>query len=89
MIIQLLPKNKITEFCIYDAKYIYPKDINMTVSEYNKWVLNEIHNFSKHELYKTYVFDRVLYWKLENCHNVVIKRDKKWFKKNYPKFKNV
>ena len=35
-IIQLLPKNKITEFCLFDAKYIYPPSINMTLFEYDQ-----------------------------------------------------
>jgi len=88
-IIQLLPKDKIKEFCLFDAKYIYPNDIDMSFYEYDQWVLNEITNLhQKHSnLMKNYVFDRVLYWRLTICHNVKIKRDKKWFNDKLPTFK--
>lgn len=88
-IIQLLPKNKITRFCLFDAKYIYPPDINMSLFEYDQWVLDELTNLnSKHpKLMYNYVFDRVLYWKLTLCHNVVVKRDHGWFKKVLPEFR--
>lgn len=90
-IIQLLPKNKINGFCLFDAKYIYPDDIDLTSFEYDKWLLDEITNLhTKYpDLMDDYVFDRVLYWKLVECHNVVIKRDKEWFQKNIPKYKDV
>ena len=90
-IIQLLPKNKINEFCLFDAKYIYPPDINITLFEYDKWIIDTISQFYKkyYPIMKDYVFDRVLYWKLVNSHNVVIKRDKEWFKSVQPKFENV
>ena len=73
------------------AKYIYPDDINMSVHEYDSWVLDVIDKLrTKYKDVSTnYVFDRILYWKLENSHNVVIKRDKEWFAKSLPKFKGV
>lgn len=90
-IIQLLPKSKITRFCLFDAKYIYPENIDMTLFEYDKWLLDEITNLNRKypDLMKDYVFDRVLYWKLTVCHNVTIERDKNWFKSNYIKFKDL
>jgi putative phage-type endonuclease len=90
-IIQLLPKNKINEFCLFDAKYIYPPDINMSLYEYDKWIIDTITQFygKYYPLMKNYVFDRVLYWKLENSHNVIIPRDKKWFKKVHPQFDSL
>lgn len=90
-IIQLLPKDKITKFCLFDAKYIYPKNIDMTQFEYDQWILDEIPNLYKKypKLMKDYVFDRILYWKLTVCHNVKIPRNKEWFKANYPKYKEV
>jgi hypothetical protein len=90
-IIQLLPKNKITQFCLFDAKYIYPKNINMNQYEYDQWLLDEITNLYKNhsDLMKDYVFDRVLYWKITVCHNVKIKRDRDWWNKVIPKYKEV
>ena len=90
-IIQLLPKNKITQFCLFDAKYIYPKSINMTQYEYDQWLLDEIPNLYKNhsDLMKDYVFDRVLYWKITVCHNVKIQRDREWWAKVLPKYREV
>jgi len=90
-IIQLLPKKKINEFCLFDAKYIYPPDINMDLYEYDQWIINTISELygKYYYLIKNYVFDRVLYWKLENSHNLVIPRDKEWFKKVQPQFENI
>lgn len=90
-IIQLLPKNKIKEFCLFDAKYIYPKDVDITTFEYDQWILSTIDSLYRDykSLMKDYVFDRVLYWKLTDCHNVKIKRDKEWFKSKYILFKNL
>ena len=90
-IIQLLPKNKIKEFCLFDAKYIYPKDVDITTFEYDQWILTTIDSLYRDykSLMKDYVFDRVLYWKLTDCHNVTIKRDKEWFKSKYILYKNL
>ena len=38
---------------------------------------------------KNYVFDRVLYWKLNVCHNVKIQRNREWFKEKYPLYKQL
>tara|TARA_Y200000002_G_C22675267_1_gene661771 strand:+ start:1113 stop:2504 length:1392 start_codon:yes stop_codon:yes gene_type:complete len=90
-IIQLLPKNKITQFCLFDAKYIYPKNINMSQYEYDQWLLDEITNLYKNHsnLMKDYVFDRILYWKITVCHNVKIKRDRDWWSKVVPKYNEL
>lgn len=90
-IIQLLPKNKITKFCLFDAKYIYPEDVNKTILEYDLWLLDEITNLHRKypDLMKNYVFDRVLYWKLNVCHNVKIQRNRDWFKEKYPMYKEL
>lgn len=90
-IIQLLPKKKITQFCLFDAKYIYPKSINMSQYEYDQWLLDEIPNLYKNHsnLMKNYVFDRVLYWKITICHNVKVQRDREWWGKVLPKYREV
>ena len=49
----------------------------MSLFEYDMWILKEIQNM--HINYPDHVFDRILYWKLINSHNVVIKRDREWF----------
>jgi putative phage-type endonuclease len=97
-IIQLLPKDRIlneddacSDYKIWGAKYIYPKDLSMSCQEYDEWVLNIINDFENYdsELARDYVFDKVLYWKLKKSHNVAVKRDRKWFNDVLPKLKSV
>jgi len=87
-IIQLQPKelNKYDEF---KSVYIYPKNIDMTCAEYDQWVLEEISSYHESEYYEKYYFDKILYWKLVKSHNVIINRDKEWFKENFPKLKEL
>ncbi|VVU94844.1 YqaJ-like viral recombinase domain [seawater metagenome] len=85
-ILQFLPKNKITEFCLFDAKYIYPPRLDLSVDEYDTWVLDTLGSYkdTHPDIFQDYVFDQVIYWKLAKSHNVLIKRDKDWFKQKYP-----
>lgn len=92
MILQFIPRKKAAFYsAVYSAKWIYPETVDMTLFEYDQWILNELADIRiKHkELMQNYVFDRVIYWKLENCHNVLIERDREWFKNSHPKFKEV
>ena len=93
MILQFLPKNHVLdkyEKLEWFSKYIYPSHLDMTLDDYNKWVKYMINNYQKHypELVDKYYFDKVLYWKLESSHNLIIMRDKEWFNINFPKFKD-
>lgn len=85
-IIQLLPKKDINEFCLYKAKYIYPPTLNMSVFQYDEWILNTISNLYQYdkELYNNYVFDRILYWKLQKTHSITIQKDTNWFNEKLP-----
>jgi putative phage-type endonuclease len=94
-IIQLLRADKVGEQDlnkqfqnIYDfSKFIYPPKIEMTPSELDKWVAETL---SKPVLITVkkgdpgYVFNRVLYWRLIESNNTVIKRDVAWFKEKLP-----
>ena len=88
-IIELLPLVPFAnnEACLFDAKYIYPPTVNMTCSEYENWVNFEISNMYKvhPELYKKYVFHKIIYWKLDVVHNQTVERDKEWFVEVKPK----
>lgn len=86
-LIQLLPKEKITEFCLYSAKYIYPPKINMSPKECDDWIFNEINKIWRTN--SDYVFDKVIYWKLTRSKNVTIYRDIKWFNKVLPTIKET
>jgi len=92
-IIQLLPKDtsKIpkNDRIEWYAKYIYPSNINMTDKEYLNWT-TYIKDFWQrlYPQYDGYYYDRILYWKLVSCHNVLIKRDIGWFNSKLPLFKD-
>ena len=93
MILQFLPKNHILdkyEKLEWFSKYIYPSQLDMTLDDYNKWYNYIVNNYQKHypELVEKYYFDKILYWKLESSHNLIIKRDKEWFNNNLPKLKD-
>jgi len=90
-IIQLLPKNDIAsgKISVFNAKYIYPHSLDMNVIEYENWILSQIYSLQtvNSELARDYVFDRVIYWKLDDCHVQEICRDKEWFSNTYPRLK--
>ena len=86
MIIQLMPKNSNN---ILDAKYLYPDNLNISLYEYDQWVLEKISNFFKTKLSYKYYFDKILYWELQTSHNITINRNKKWFNTVLPKFKET
>ena len=90
--IQILPKQQLTnnilshEDKIYNyANFIYPPKINMTIKEIEKWIFTTLQNLN--ETHSDYVFDKIIYWKVENSRNITIKRDDKWFNENLSKFK--
>ena len=85
-ILQFLPKNKLNEFCLFDAKYLYPPRLDLTVEEYDKWVMDTLATWKVNhpDLEKDFIFDTVIYWKMPKSHNVLIKRDREWFKAKYP-----
>lgn len=92
-VIQLNPKTRAkvpkSDRIEWYAKYIYPSNLDMSTADYIEWS-----NYMEHEwktLYPEYVddytFDKVLYWKLMNCHNLLIKRNIEWFNSKVPPFK--
>lgn len=93
VLIQLIPM--FTNGCnIMDAvynnsKFLYPSKIEMTPYECDKWISETISNLRYNELYKKYIVDRVIYWKLIKSRCLTIKRDKKWFAKYLPIFKQT
>nr|QBK89087.1 MAG: YqaJ-like recombinase domain protein [Mimivirus LCMiAC02] len=78
------------EKAIYaDAIFIYPKKIEMSPHDCDTWVSDMMDDIPNNPKYKDYVFDKVLYWKLIESKNVTIKRDRKWFNKNFPNFEKM
>lgn len=70
------------------GKYIYPTELNCSLSDKVKWAENMRKNWK--EIYPEYIADykfaRILYWHLEKSHCYLIKRDREWFKNKLPKF---
>jgi hypothetical protein len=58
----------------------------MDIVEYDAWIVNTLSNwFSVYpELAEGFIFEKVVYWKLESSHNVLIKRDRKFFSNVLP-----
>lgn len=90
-LIQLLPKKMIggndSNMCLFNAQYIYPPKLHMSIEETEKWIASEVLNFHNNELSDDYVIDRIIYWKLSQvaCH--LVKADHKAFESIIPKLK--
>lgn len=86
-LIQLLPKDMITgdpKMCLYNAKYLYPPKLHMTIDEIKLWISSEFINFPQNDLSHTYVIDRVIYWRLTKTSCNLIRYDAEWFKSKIP-----
>merc|ERR1712166_1417324 len=82
----MLKNNCEDDIPYYQAQYIYPPRLDMTVEEYDKLVVNKMSTW-KTEFPKwanKYYFHRVIYWKIPNSHNVLIDRDDVLFEKYLP-----
>ena len=90
LILKFLPKNWCPEFdgdsIEWKSKFIYPPRLDMDIIEYDSWVMNVLTNWMviHSELAETHIFEKIVYWKLESSHNVLIKRDEKFFGNIYP-----
>ena len=91
-LIELLPINtdeiKKTHKKEWYGKYIYPTTLKCSIKDKIKWgeYMKENWQTIYPEYSKEYKFGKILYWHLEQSHNVLIKRDREWFKENLPKF---
>ena len=93
-LIQLLPFSKVAEAqnkktyeqTVYDAsKHIYPKKIDMTPSEVEKWIADTVSALHNDPEYAgKYYLNRVIYWRVNTSKCIIIYRDKLWFKEQYP-----
>jgi hypothetical protein len=63
----------------------------MDIVEYDSWIVTTLSNwFSVYpELAEGFIFEKVIYWKLLSSHNVVIKRDQKFFNNILPILENT
>jgi putative phage-type endonuclease len=88
-IIQFLPREEYLNgnLCVFNAKYLYAPSLDMTCLEYENWIMSVIYNLhnTHKDIWDNYIFDKVIYWKLEDCHVQEIKRDKEWFASAKPR----
>ena len=95
VILKFLPKKWEPEFdgdsIEWKSKFIYPPKLDMDIVEYDAWIVNTLSNwFSVYpELADGFIFEKVVYWKLESSHNVLIKRDRKFFNNILPILENT
>ena len=98
-ILQFLPKkyvprfenivfngNKQNDKIEFQGRIIYPPHVRFNHIQYNNWVIETLNNLPKThpDIYQDYYFDKVIYWRLKKCHNVLIKRNDEWFAKYLP-----
>ncbi|CAH6421471.1 YqaJ viral recombinase [uncultured virus] len=92
-LIQLIPKKrfhevlegKYDEIVYEDAIFINPPKIEMSPLDIDVWISKTLSYFNQNLEYKDFIFDRIVYWKLDDSFNITIKRDKNWFKNHLPK----
>lgn len=81
IILKFLPKQWEPEFegdnIEWKSKFIYPPRLDMNIIDYDTWVVSTLSNWINEnpELSNNFYFEKVIYWKLESSHNVLIKRD--------------
>jgi putative phage-type endonuclease len=82
-------QTKYNEVIYEDTQFIYPPKLHMTPLETDIWIAESIQDININSKHKDYVFDKVIYWRLEKSHNVTIERDRNWFKESLPIFKKT
>jgi putative phage-type endonuclease len=95
IILEFYPKVFIPQFdgdiIEWKSKYIYPKSLDMTTSQYDEWVLTMLEDYKSlyPDIAKDYYFNKIIYWKLDVSHNVCINRDDVFFKSILPILKDT
>ena len=90
VILKFLPKVWIPEFdgdsVEWKSKFIYPSNLLMNETEYDIWIANILSDWQINypDISETHYFEKIVYWKLEQSHNVTIDRDKKFFQNILP-----
>jgi len=85
VILKFLPKNFIPEFdgdnIEWKSKFIYPPRLDMNEYEYDQWIINTLNNWmiKYKDIAETHYYEKIIYWKIEETHNVTINRDTTFF----------
>lgn len=93
-VIQILPKKNMSEILEnYEesvwkySKFIYPESLKMSPYDYDKWIVRTTENMKND--HPDYFIDKIVYWKLDDYHIQLIKRDKEWFEDGLPLMKKI
>jgi putative phage-type endonuclease len=62
----------------WKSKFIYPDNLLMDENEYDSWLTKTMSE--DHPELSDYYFDKIIYWKLEESHNVTIEKDNMFIK---------
>ena len=90
LFLEFYPKNFVPDYegakIEWKGTYIMPKRLDMDESQYDTWLIKMMdqHKTLYPDIAEKYYFHRIVYWKLENSHNVSIKRDDKFFNSILP-----
>jgi putative phage-type endonuclease len=100
VLIQLLPLDKpfdkthsdfdeeVYNMAVYSsATFIHPTKVEMTPDDCKEWIKLTIEKIP--ETHPGCYLDKVVYWYLNNSHNVLIPRDRNWFKESIPKLQKM
>jgi putative phage-type endonuclease len=85
VLLQFYPKDFKPEFpddnIEWKSKFIYPPRLDITSIQHDEWIAKVMSTLNKEhkELVKDFYFHKIIYWKLEQSHNVAIERDRKLF----------
>ena len=85
VLLQFYPKHFVPEFdgdnIEWKSKFIYPPTVCMTAQQYDEWVATTMStlNIKHQDIMSDFYFHKIIYWKLEQSHNMPIKRDRKLF----------
>ena len=69
---------------LFEAKYIYPERLHMSIKETNKWIADQTINYHENKYYKTHMIDKVIYYRFNQISCNLIKKDPVWFESKIP-----
>lgn len=72
---------------LFEAKYIYPPKLHMNPTEIKDWIRDQVMNYHVHDLYRTHMIDRVIYFRFDVVSCNLIEADTKWFEAQLPLLK--
>ena len=90
IILKFLPKNFIPEFdgdnIEWKSKFIYQPRLDMNEYEYDQWIINILNNWTikYKDIAETHYYEKIIYWKILETHNVTINRDKQFINNILP-----